>query len=890
MAALSRWRRYLRFFGRNIEADVQEEVRFHMEMRIRDYESQGMSRAEAERAAHERFGNSAQIETQLAQHDRSQARRATRREWVNNLVRDARLALRGFRRTPGFFTAAVLILGLGIGASVAMFTVFRTVLVRKLPVHDQDRIVVMWTYRTPGSDLALWPAELYPVLRQTHTLSSFASSAHWGAVESPVYDGDRALALREGMVSANFFEVLGARPILGNFFRAIDDDAAEFKTREGGRKLVLSYHTWRSQFGGDSSVIGRVVTQGAFLWTYKIVGVAPAGLDYPAGVDYWVPARGGSRAGNSVFIVGRLAPGATVTSARDEYLALSNRADPGLLAHGAHAATFTDTVLGNVRPVVDLLTAAAGLLLLITCLNVGNLLILRATSRGREFAVRRALGAAYGDIVRQLVVEAVLLAATGGALGVAVADVLLHIVPSIVPHGLPRLDEIELTHTPIFVAVAITGASVLLFGIIPALFAARTDLATPLRLDSRSGGETHRRRFVRQSLVASQVAVALIMVSGAGLLGRSLARLETQDVGFNSEHLMTLALNPNYSRDTTASQLAIVAERLQTRFAQIRGVVATTPLVVPPMMGAGVWSLRLDKEGQSPDEAKSNPTLSGEVIGPGFFKTFDVPILRGRAFTDEDRATSPLVLVVNESFAKRYWPGENPLGKKLRMADVNEASIRGASGWRTVVGVAKDTHLRVLREATPTVYLPVSQGYWQGYFAIRANRTPATLAPQIRAALKDVAPDVTLYSVRTMDDVLAGPLSEPRLGTLLMTGFGIVALLLAAIGLYGVMASLVRDQTREFGIRIALGASSAHVRSDVLRRASIVTGAGAIVGLVVSIAGSRVLSSLLFEVSPTDPAVLGGACVVLLAIGALAAYVPARRATRIDPVQALRAD
>jgi predicted permease len=771
-----------------------------------------------------------------------------------------------------------------------MFTVFRTVLVRKLPVHEQDRIVVMWTYRTPESDFALWPEELYPVLRATRTLSSFASAAHWGAVESPIYDGDHSFALREGMVSANFFDVIGTRAILGDVFHTIDDDPTAFKTREGGRKIVLSYHAWRSDFGGDSSVIGRVVKQGAYSWTYKFVGVAPAGLDYPSGVDYWIPLRGGTRAGTSVFIIGRLAPSATVTSARDEYLALSNRADTGLLAHGARAATFTDTVLGNVQPVILVLTAAVGLLLLIACLNVGNLLLLRATSRAREFAVRRALGAAYGDIVRQLAVEALMLAIVGGMLGLVVAEVLLRIVPSLVPHDLPRLDEIRLTRAPILIASAITGGAVVLFGLLPAAFAARSSLASPLRLDSRSGLETHRRRMVRQSLVAIQVALALIMVAGAGLLARSLARLETQDVGFTSEHVMTLAFNPNYTRDTTASLLNAVADRLQRRFAQIPGVIATTPTVVPPMMGTGIWQIRLDKEGQSAADAKSNPTLSAEIAGPEFFKTFGIPILRGRAIDDRDRATSSLVLVVSESFAKRYWPGDNPLGKKVRIPLITEATMHGADGWRTVVGVAKDTHLRVLRESTPMVYFPVSQGYWQGYFAIRANLTPTVLATQVRAALDDVAPDVKLYSVRTMDDVLAGPLSQPRLGALLMTSFGVVALLLAAIGLYGVMSSLVRDQTREFGIRIALGASSAHVRGDVLRRASIVTGAGALVGLVAAVAASRVLSNLLFQVSPTDPVSLGGACAALLLVGALAAYLPARRATRIDPVQALRAD
>jgi len=307
------------------------------------------------------------------------------------------------------------------------------------------------------------------------------------------------------------------------------------------------------------------------------------------------------------------------------------------------------------------------------------------------------------------------------------------------------------------------------------------------------------------------------------------------------------------------------------------------------MVGTGVWQVRFTKPGQSNDQAASNATTSGDVIGPGYFRTFGIPIVRGRGFTDADDGSAPLVMIVNESFARRYWPGEDALGKRLRMPGAAGA-VGGGNGWRTVVGVAKDAHIRVLRESTPMAYLPVGQGFWQGYFAIRATESPAVLTPMLRAALADVAPTTQLYDVRSMDDVLAPSLAEPRLGTVLMTSFGLVALLLAAIGLYGVMASLVRDQTREIGIRIALGASVGRVRAEVLGRAGTVAGVGAIVGLAGALAASRVLSALLFQISPWDPVSLGGACLVLLLVGGLAAYVPARRATRIDPVQALRAE
>lgn len=815
-----------------------------------------------------------------------------RRHWLDHVRSDARLASRGFRRTPGFFVTAVIILAIGIGASVAMFAVFRTVLVKQLPVRDQDRIVVMWTYRTPGSDYAPDPKLLAPFRQSSRTMSEFAGVAHWGATMSPFTIGDHTLAMKQAMVTANFFDVLGARPLLGNFFHRDDEQAAFAPLGATGGvhgKIVIAYDAWRKQLGGDSSVVGKQVIDPATKWTYTIVGVAPPGLAYPAGVDFWLPMRGGWTATTSVFVVGRLARGASLADARSEYVAFTKRADPNYKITGAHAATFTETVVGNVRPVIGILSAAVALLLLIACLNVGNLLLFRASGRTREFAVRRALGAQFSDIAWQLLVESGLLAVAGGLLGLLVATALIRNVGLIAPHNLPRLDEVRLASAPVVPAIAVTAITVLLFGVLPTLLIARGDVGSPLRLGVRTGQESRRRRFVRQTLVASQVALALVMLASAALLARSLARLQGDDIGFDRQHVLAVSFTPDWVRDSSPQMLTDVAQRIERRLASIPGVVATTPLVVPPMVGTGVWQVRFTKRGQSTDQATLNATTSGDVIGPGYFRTFGIPIVRGRAFGDADDASEPLVMVVNESFARLYWPNEDALGKQLQMPAAAGAVV-GGNGWRTVVGIAKDAHIRVLRESTPIAYLPVGQGFWQGYFAIRTTESPTVLTPLIRAALTDAAPTTQLYDVRSMDDVLAPSLAEPRLGTMLMTSFGLVSLLLAAIGLYGVMASLVRDQTREIGIRIALGASTGRVRTEVLRRAGIVVGIGAIAGLAGALATSRVLSSLLFQISPFDPVSLGAACVALSLVGGLAAYIPARRATRIDPVQALRAE
>ena len=800
------------------------------------------------------------------------------------------LALRGFRRTPGFFATAVLIVGLGIGMSVAIFSVFRTVLVRRLPVVDQDRIVVMWTYVTdPNTEVTLGTKELSVVRQESRTMRDIAAIAHWPAASLPFEYGDGSVELNRGMATGNFFDVLGARPALGRLLRPSDDEVPGMSAT-ATRALVLSYRAWQDKFGGDSAIIGRHLIEPLVRTDFIIIGVAPPGLSYPAGVDYWIPMWSGWQGTVSSFAVARLAPGATVAAARDEYLAIEKRLTPKMNFRGAHAATFTETILGDVRPVLTLLTTVVALLLLIACLNVGNLLLLRASTRARELAIRRALGASYGDLVRDLLVEAIAIAAAGAVLGLLVAVGALRLLVAYAPADVPRLDDVQLAGAPIAVAVVVASVAVLLFGVVPALLIARGQLAAPLRLDARVVGETSRRRLVRQTLVASQMALAMVMLGGAALLTRSLTRLLGQDTGFVSDHLSVFWYSWNARKDSTVARMTALGDRLNRRVRAIPGVTAATQLVAPPMLGNGVWQIRFEADGQTPADAGTNPLFPTDMVGPEFFKTFGVKLDHGRAFTDRDDASSPLVAIVSESVARRLWPGRDPIGQRIRIPGATADGLVGGEGWRTVVGVAHDTHLRLLREVSPMVFLPSVQGYWQGSIAIRSTVPLRALLPALRVAGRETDPDLALWSPRTMDEILDEPLAQPRLGALLTSTFGLVALLLAAIGLFGVMASLVRERTREFGIRMALGASAGRVRMAVLRRAALVAGSGAVVGLVVALATSRLLTALLFGVSPTDPVALGAACVVLLAVAAAAAYLPARRATSIDPVQALRSD
>ncbi|MGH7619563.1 MAG: ADOP family duplicated permease [Gemmatimonadaceae bacterium] len=808
---------------------------------------------------------------------------------MNRLGEDIRLALRGFRRSPAFIVTAVIILALGIGTSVAMFTIFRTVLVRRLPVADQDRVVVMWTYVEPSTDLVSGAKDLDIVRHESRTMRDIAAVAHYPAYPSTLVYGDQAIVLNTALVTGNFFDVLGARPVLGRLLRPSDDDTGPFRGdgANASRTLVLSYKAWRQKFGGDSTIVGKHLVSTVFGWEYTVVGVAPQGLDYPAGVEYWMPLYGGWQFNGSTFAVARLRPGASVAAARDEYFAISNRLAPGLHLRGAHAATFTDTVLGTARPILVVLTIAVALLLFIACLNVGNLLLLRASSRARELSVRRALGATYADIAQQLVVEAAAVAVIAGAAGFALAEMLMRVFVASAPPGVPRLDDVEFNGAPVATAIGISVLAVLCFGVVPTLFAARAAVGSPLRGDARAGRETTSRRAARQTLVAAQVALAMITLGGAALLARSLARLEHLDAGYVSDHLSILSFTWNAASNAPPEQVVALGDRLVSAIARIPGVSAATPIMNPPLEGEGIWQVRPMKDGQTVTEATANPAVPAEIAGADFFKTFGVQIVRGRAFTNDDRGNAPLVAIMSESAARMYWPGENPIGKRIRFAG-GKGNLVGGDNWRTVVGIARDANLRDVHHASAMVYFPMSQFIWQGYAAIRTTSELAPLVPALRTTAKEADSHIMLSSAHTMDQLLSVPLSQPRLGALLMSSFGGVALLLAAIGLYGVMSALVRDQTREIGIRVALGAPPASVRDNVLRRAMGVTLAGAGIGFAAVLVLSRFLVAVLFQVSPTDPESLAGAAALLLVVSGAAAYVPARRAMCLDPLSAIR--
>ena len=794
---------------------------------------------------------------------------------MDRLRRDVRIALRGFGRTPAFTAVVVAILSLGIGMASTMAAVTDAVLRRPLPVEAPDRVVTLWPTRD-GTEFSLLPDDLERLRRDSRTMRAVAGYVHWGAFPFAVMDGDRPLVLPQSRVTGNFFDVLGTRPVLGRLLRPEDDVAG------APRVIVLSYAAWRRHFGGDPAVIGRRLHLSSFAFDVTVVGVAPPGLDYPSGTAYWSPHA--TTGQGVVDLVARLAPNATPSAARAELLATMQRLHPEFQVSGADVHGIVEAIVGRVRPALLVLTAAVALLLLIACVNVGSLLLLRASGRAREIAVRRAIGASTGDVVRQLVTESALLGLAGGVAGVGVAAALLRVMSAVALGRLPRGDVVDAAGTPVALCIGVTVLTVLLCGVLPALAGVRGVPASALRVDARSGSGTRARRRARALLVASQVALAVVMLAGAGLLGRSLARLEGMDLGYRADGLSFFQVTFSLARFDTEAKYMPLLERVYTRLRDVPGITSLTPMLIPPFLGPNVWTLRPELWGQSAPEAERNPMVPVETGGADYFRTLGIPVVRGRGFLESDRDGAPGVAVVSEAASRRLWPGEDPIGKRLRYGALDSTQ------WLTVVGVARDIRYRSLRDATPTIFLSWRQSITQGLFAVRISGDRDAVFTAIRRTLHEVDPGLDLWRPQTMEDYLAGPMAQPRMSAILLSGFALVALLLAAIGLYGVLASAVGERTRELGVRSALGATPAQLRREVLGEALAVCGAGVVVGVAGALAASRLLTALLYEVSPTDPAALLGACALLLGVAVAAAYLPARRATRIDPARALRAE
>jgi len=801
---------------------------------------------------------------------------------MDNLIRNARSGFRSLRRTPGFAVAAILTLALGIGLSTAVFTIANALLLRRLPVRDQDRIVLLWG-ETRDKRFRNFPLDLDDArafIRESRSLERGAFYGYEGANAIAARDGDRTTNLKQTVTGGDFFAVLGARPALGRTLTATDDQFGAEPV------AVLSYAAWQRQFGGDPRVLGRRFSVHETARTYTIVGVMAEGFDYPRGTDFWVSVfpqyPPDALKLRSFDVIGRLAPGATPQTARADLSAHFRRSPEEFLRNVLGVVhTLPEVAIGETRPALIAFGAAAGLLLLLACANVANLLLVRGIGRAREVAVRSALGASRAQLIAQLLTENGLLAIAGGLLGAGVCASATRVFVAFVPAGFPRASEIHVDGAALLAAFAITLAATLLFAVVPAVVTSRGDL-----LQTLGSGVRHsvgrRSRLMTELLAAGQLAIALVVLAAAAVITRSLVALERVNLGLEAPRLLVAQLAFDPYRYDDAKKQARVLETVMDRLSAVPGIEGvSTSVSVPFTQG---WEGRPTAEGQTKEEIASDPMLAMDVVDVHHFATLGVRMLRGRAFSATDGPDQPRVVILSESAARYYWPDQNPIGKRMIGAGDEPA---------TVVGVAPDSRYRDLREPRRAIYYPLAQSpfpFAPTNLIVRATGSPAALVPAVRRVLDEVAPGVILANGSTFESYLDAPLAQPRLNALLLGVFAAAATVLAAIGLFGVMATMVRQRARELGVRMALGATARDIRDLVVGRGLTIALAGAATGLAGALAANRLLAAMLFEVSPADAVSLAAVAVFLLVVALIATLLPARSSTRIDPVVALRVD
>jgi putative ABC transport system permease protein len=866
---------------RRLDEDMRQEIDAHIESLAERYRREGMSSDEAHVAARRQFGNIPLL--------RQDVREMNGIPWIEHAIQDVRYAVRVLWRAKAFTTAAVLTLALGIAGTTVMFALIQGVLLRPLPVQEQDRLILSWR-EAPTAGSASYPfgdVEIEAVARESQLLESAAGVSRNGVLRAVVSDGGSSSYANVGLITGNFFEVLGAQALFGRRFTLGDD-------REGAEPVaVISHGYWRRHFGGVPDVIGRRITVNE--QPSVIVGVMPSDLDYPRGVEIWrttrsIPTDGafGITAQREVNLVARLRPGVTVEQASSELAALDQRlatsAQTDSLRRGFNIVVhpFAEVVIGDVRRTMIALFVAVALVLLIASANVANMLLMRGESRRGELALRAALGAGRGRIAGQIIAESLVLSVVAGIAGLLLAWVALPMLITIVPDGLPRIESIRIDATVAAFSVAVIFVTALLAGIAPGLFSLRGDLVSPLRGSSASiaGVSTSGRRL----LVVGQVALAVTVLAAAGLLIRSVLNLQAINLGLAAERLVLVDLHLPSAAYAERGRRAQFLDQVITQLEAVAGISAVTPVNVAPFTDRG-WDVpRVTAEGQSNDQAASNPSLNLESIHPNYFSTIEAPIVRGRAFSAVDRQGTVAVAIVSEDVAPRLWPGQNPVGKRLKLG-----RVEGSGRWLEVVGVAATTRYRTVTTPRPTLYLPAAQFQMTAtMLVVRSTASLEVLTSAARERIRTLDPNVTVLSAAPFADYLARPLSRPRFNAFLIGVFGITALLLSTLGLYAVMAAHVRQRDREMALRLALGATAANIRGLVLMEAGRLAGLGALLGVAGAITGTRALHGLLFEVQPMDPVMIGGAAILLIAAAALAAYAPMRRAARSDLVSVLR--
>jgi putative ABC transport system permease protein len=868
------------------DQDVADEVDHYLEQATADLVAGGLSPEDARRAAQLEFGN------------RTQVREAVRSSgWENVLTTfasDLRYAARRLRRSPGFTAVAVITLALGLGASTAIFSAVYPILFEPLPYPQPGRILMMWdSYNGERSDVTFHTYREVAARNRSFESIAAADGPPWrptitGPTQPERFDGQR--------VTADYFRVLGVSPAIGRDFVPTEDRL------NGPKVVILSDPLWRRRFQADPAIVGQQITLDGDLWT--VIGVMPRAFENVMAplARIWRPMQYDSdhitsyntrEWGHHLQMVGRLRPGVSVELARRELNDIARsplpefpRAQWANLQFGFIVNALQGEITREVRPALLAILGAVVLVLLIACVNVTNLLLARGAQRRGEMSVRAALGAAPARLVRQLLTESLLLALTGGALGIVVAEFALRSLLALAPPDLPRLGAIALNGAVFAFALAITTFIGLAVGLVPALHATRDDVQSGLRQSSRQSVGGH--QVTRRTLVVAEVALALVLLVSAGLLLRSLERLFAVPQGFDSTNLLTMQVQEaghQYDSDQARNQFFARAREAVESVPGVTSVAFTSQL---PLSGdLDGYGIEFEHEFNPQDDASS----LRYSVSPGYFQTLGIPLRTGRLLNSHDTTGATTAVVISESLAQRIFPGRDPIGQRIRIGpgvgskDQPWASIVG------VVGNVKQTSLAV--GSTDAVYTTPTQWYWVDNpmsFVVRGSGDVAALAPAIRRAIWSVDKDQPIVRVATMDQLLAASEAQRRFALFVFEAFAVMALVLAAIGIYGVISGSVTERMREIGVRAALGASRGTIVALVLRQGMLLTGLALLIGLSGAMAASQALITLLFGVSPLDPATYLGVVALLLGVSAAACWFPALRAARIDPAVTLRAE
>lgn len=815
---------------------------------------------------------------------------------MDRLLQDLRYALRRLTRTPGFTSTAILTLALAVGATTAMLSIFDSVVLKPLPYRNPQGLVYVTSASNGEADF-LSALDLQDYRTQSH---SFADMAGYEAGNTATLWRDNAPAVRLSAVrvAANFFSVMGVPAAIGRTFAQGEDQPSAPKT------AMISYRLWRSLFASDSSVVGRtIVLEGR---AHTLIGVAASGFDYPGDPDVWVPMvltpqdlAPSSRGSHSLEAVARLVPGATAQSAGRDLAAIAGRLErenPRTNAKtGAFVQLLQDRVVGPSGQALGTMLGGVALVFLIACANVANLMLVRAAGRESEIAVRSALGAGQGRIVREVLVESVIVSMAGAAVGVFLAGRLVDLVVAFGPQGLPRLNEIAVNGDVLALTVALALGTGLVLGLVPAFHGWRSDISQMLRRGPRTatpgGGRT------RNVLVAGEMALAIMLLVGAGLLLKSYQRLTHVDPGFHPDHLLTFNVSLPASKYPYDKETVDFVNQAVDQIKALPGVIDVAAEAGRPIQPDAPFSAVVTIRALSGSAAAApgeEPVVRVYAVSPSFFSTFRIPIIRGRTFTDAENQPRGQTVLVNEEFVRRYSRDQSPIGRQVLVGmkhNVTAAPDDTVRSGGDIVGVVADVRSGSLRDAaSPTVYLAYGANPFGVSITVRTAQDPRAMERDVRSRVEAIDREAAVYDLTTMNDEIAASVAQPHFYSVLLTAFSALALLLAAVGVFGVVSYVVSQRTRELGIRVALGATPADLLRLVIGSGVGLAGVGVVIGAGAAALLTHQLAALLYGIAPLDPMTFGGAAAVLLAAAGAASFIPARRAARVDPVVAMRVE